>query len=891
MGNLPQGYDPLTERELEILRLMADGLSNLQIADQLYLTVETVKWYNKQTYQKLGVDSRTQAVDQARKLGLFGGAAHRSPNHLPAQTTPFIGREEELAELGQCLSAPESRLLTLVGPGGSGKTRLAIELATKRGEDFPHGVHFVSLTPLNSPDQIVPSIAGTLGLPLSGDSAPVGQLFAYLRKKRLLLILDGVEHLLDGVTLVADLIEAAPQIKLLVTSREALNLPEEWVRQVNGMRFPIDDQAADLESYSAIQLFVDRARRIRSDFSLTNEQNQVIRVCYLVSGLPLAIELAASWVRLLPCEDIAREIEHGLDILETNWRDVPERHRSIRAVFEHSWKLLTGEEKAAFRKLSVFRGGFTAAAAEQIAGAPIRALTALVDKSLVQMVSAGRYDVHELVRQYSEEQLEAAREIAATQQAHSRYYAAFIRDREADLKGKGQLDAIRALKEDWDNVRTACLWMLDHRDFDLIDRCLEGLFLFGLDYRLMETQDLWRHALDVFAPHPDEEPHPAYGRLLARTVFLLELRGPRTDPRSGIAQQRVETALTIARQRGDPLDVAYGLFAQGLLLYLYSDYNGALRWYADSLNYYGSLNDGFHLGQVYGNIYACYFYPGQFEAALPWAQRYLDQSRAIGNKVEEGWALYQLGLASIFLGRMDEAEPYLYSSKAIMDMFGNSSGVYDFKMMMSLIAFHTGDLPRARASAKVCVQLANDADDSKNPGVDAMGLLATIECLEGNYTLGKKMFDQTLGLISPWNDYREALVRRGLALYYCDLGDDLTAQHHLRPLRDAALKVRYMPDLTSILPIQAVLLARQGQSEQATERLGLAFSYPSSLVGWMEKWPLLLQVRSNLERELGAERFEAAWERGKTLNLETAVAELNSANAVLTQDQHSSPQT
>src|SRR5258708_1576469 len=354
------------------------------------------------------------------------------PNSLPHLFPPSIGRTHEIAEIGQVLADPACRLLTLVGPGGSGKTRLSIEVAAGQSGEFPNGVYFVPLAPRNSTEGIVSTIANTLGLALRSEESPTNQLLDYLHDKRLLLVLDNFEHLLAGTVVVTQILEADPEVKLLTTSREALSLEEEWVRQVKGLRFPDSDgtQLPQIEDYSAIRLFAERARRVRADFSLADEQRDVIRICQLVEGVPLAIELAAVWLKTINCQQIADEIQRDMDFLTSPLRNVQERHRSIRAIFEHSWQLLSSEEQATFRKLSVFRGGFTLEAAIHVANSSRQCLTALVDKSLVQMTPTGRFDLHELLRQYAKERLEGADETAATQPAHSHYYPAFIHARE-----------------------------------------------------------------------------------------------------------------------------------------------------------------------------------------------------------------------------------------------------------------------------------------------------------------------------------------------------------------------------------------------------------------------------------------------------------------------------
>lgn len=297
-------------------------------------------------------------------------------HNLPTQPTHFIGREPEISEIVSLLTEKKCRLLTLVGPGGTGKTRLSVEsISQLTDSNFEHGVFYVPLAPLTSADNIVTSIISVLGIVIGDEGTPQEELLKFLSQRNLLLVLDNFEHILDGVDLIADILHVAPHVKILITSRETLNLSMEYIWHVRGMRYPDNDEPDDINQYDALNLFIERALQVRHDFSLGDEQLAVIHICQLVDGLPLAIELAVSWLKSLSCRDIIEQIEHGVDFLITRNRDVPERHRSIRAVFDHSWKLLSDDERLVFPRLSVFRGGFTFDAAVKIADADLMTLS------------------------------------------------------------------------------------------------------------------------------------------------------------------------------------------------------------------------------------------------------------------------------------------------------------------------------------------------------------------------------------------------------------------------------------------------------------------------------------------------------------------------------------
>ena len=331
-----------------------------------------------------------------------------SDGRLPAQPTPFIGRERELNEIAQHLNDPTCRLLTLVGLGGIGKSRLALQAALEHSDEFADGAYFVPLAPISSAALIIPTIAESLKFSFFGQLDPKTQLLNFLREKHALLVLDNFEHVIDGAGLLIEILANALRLKIIVTSRERLNLRAEQPFEVNGLDYP--DMAGatvpHIDGFSAVQLFEQAARRVNWSFALTLEQEScAVRICQLVEGMPLAVELAAAWTRVIACDEIVHEIARSFDVLSTALGGLPDRHRSLRVLFDYSWKLLNEEERNVFSRLSVFRGGFPREAAEQVAGATLRLLAALVDASFLRRTPAGRYEIHELLRQYGEEKL------------------------------------------------------------------------------------------------------------------------------------------------------------------------------------------------------------------------------------------------------------------------------------------------------------------------------------------------------------------------------------------------------------------------------------------------------------------------------------------------------
>ncbi len=405
------------------------------------------------------------------------------PNNLPIPATPFIGRDGEITAIVEELGRPEVRLLTILGPGGMGKSRLAIEVGKNQLDDYSNGVYFISLAPLNSADNILSSIAEAVKFQFYPGMAPKQQILDYFREKQILLIMDNFEHLLAGVGLLTEIMTTAPDVKILATSRAKLNLRSETVYPLKGMSFPKDipdamtNDEVDLlgkNGHSALKLFVQSAQRARPDFDLHPENlANVTAICAQVDGLPLGIELAAAWVAMLSTSEIISEIKQGIDFLETEVRDIPERHHSIRAVLDHTWKMVGEKEQEVFKKLAVFRGGFAREAAQQVAEASLPLLLSLANKSLIRRDRTGRYQIHELLWQYAEEKLNEVPDVKInTHNRHCEYFSDLLHQNEESIAFGEQADFLHEM----DNIRVSWRWGIKEKQFNAIRRSLVSRF-------------------------------------------------------------------------------------------------------------------------------------------------------------------------------------------------------------------------------------------------------------------------------------------------------------------------------------------------------------------------------------------------------------------------------
>ncbi len=396
--------DTLTEREIDILQGIAEGLTSAAIAERYTISVATVRWYTKQLYRKLEVNNRTQASLRAHEIGINdyqnSETAPAVANHLPRYLSSFVGRQRELDEIMAMLDDPQTRLITIVGPGGMGKTRLVVEIARHLQEQFPDGLYFIPLTATTTTAE---SFIQTLARHLNSQASTLSTLFAGLHNKKLLFIFDNFEQSIAQHPIIADLLNSIPQANILITSQVSLNLREEWIYRLESLFDPDQNESDGLQD--AIKLFTDRVGRVNANFHVEHNYDCVVEICKLAQGMPLAIEIAASWLKTVSCDDVLRELQQNIDFLSTPIHDIEARHQSLQAVFEHTWNLLSEEEQRIYKRLSVFRGEFGFSAAQQIAGASIQTISALVDWSLLRQTSNNLYQAHELLRYYAEQKL------------------------------------------------------------------------------------------------------------------------------------------------------------------------------------------------------------------------------------------------------------------------------------------------------------------------------------------------------------------------------------------------------------------------------------------------------------------------------------------------------
>jgi predicted ATPase/class 3 adenylate cyclase len=795
-------------------------------------------------------------------------------HNLPAQTTPFVGREAELAELGRLLGDPGVRLVTILGAGGMGKTRLAIEAAAAQLDRFEHGVFFVSLAPLQSVEAMVPTVAEALGFSFYEGGEPRQQLLDYLQQKAKLIVLDNFEHLLDGVDLVSDIMRTAAHVRVLSTSRARLKVQGEHLFYLEGMDVPDWKTPEEALKNSAVRLFLQSARRARPGFELAAaDLKYVARICRLVGGMPLGILLAAGWLTMLTPAEIEAEIEAGLDFLETDLRDVPERQRSMRAVFDHSWDFLTMQEQAVMQALSVFRGGFTREAGQQVTGATLRELRALVDKSLLQPDPAGRYGIHELLRQYAagrlrraETQAEMPAEEYSIRDAHATYYAAFLASREAPLRGMDQKQVLAEIRAEVDNIRTAWDWAVAQGRIEEIEQSLATLARFcRIRGWYKEGEDLFSRAAQRLSGTHEDRTRLLQGKLLLQQGRFVGLLG--NEPDAGRLQ---EASLAIFRELGAKRDAAYALCLLGGCESLYGSLRRELC--REGLSLFRELGDrrGIALA-MYGLAWTAR-HGGEYAEAKQSFQESLTLFRQVGDLEGIQASLHGLGYICWILGEYERGRELHLEMLRLCQETGSQGGIARALGDLGIDAYGLQQYEKAQELFEQSLAIYRDIGNAMGM-YDELGDLAEAANALGDYTQAEQYVREARRVL-PEGELAFGLGSweyRILGNAACGLGNYADARRHLHRSLELAVAAQQPSRQPLTLVGVARVLAKEGEEERALELLALVMNHRFS---WQMAKDQAAPLIAELEAELSPEAVAAARDRGQDRDLDATVAEL-----------------
>ena len=792
-------FDPWREEAHRQLMLLQARTGQFSAALSQYETCKKI------LDKELGVQPSLETTALYERIR----SARQSARHnIPASSTKFIGREKELAHLRQLLADPACRLITLTGLGGIGKTRLAQETARTFADMFINGAWHVPLAAVDA-DGIVPAVGNVFNfLFQTGDHKK--QLLNFLRQKELLLVLDNFEHLLDSSAFLSEILKIAPEVKILVTSRERLDIDGEWVVELSGLA---------VNSMEANQLFAQSAKRARAEIQLTEQDNPAVtEICSLVGGLPLGIEIAAAWTRSMDCESIRDEIQKNLDFLATTRRDMPERQRSLRAVFESSWNKLSGAEQKTFAALSVFRGGFTREAAERVAGK----IETLVDKSLVQK-NDERFELHEVLRQFAQEKLSTKKK---ARNAHAAYFAEWA-------KKFGKMDereSFPAMNRELENVRSAWAWTVEQKQIVLLAE------IAPFTKRYMDLQGRYREGIVLFQQALDGFDSPANADALS------------PDERGHLIARLLMYKAILVADAGEP--------------------EASLQILKSCLDYFRKTEDEVQLAVCLNGLGNASRFLGQEEEAIIYYREELELARAMGNRNEEGMALNNLALSINTLERFEEAEKLHRECLALRRELDDYPGLSSSLINLGVVLFNQNKFQEAKPLLYEAIEITGNLNHTRNKAA-TLGNLGGILMQEGQYEEALKLFMQGLE-IHRNTGYRfgTAIALDNVGTAHFHLGNDQDALYFLRQSIREARDIRSELIVLDALVSIAGLRARNGEKESALELVGLVRNHPKTdteTIQSLEK--LLSKFTVGMDKNI----IRAAEERGKRLSLGTVI--------------------
>ncbi len=680
------------------------------------------------------------------------------PHNLPSQQTPFVGRAQELQQIDERLAQTECHLLTLIGPGGVGKTRLALAAAEashrRSAQRYVDGIYFVALATAEDDDQVLTTLAAAIGYQFpdeaKGRAARLTALCHHLQTKRLLLLLDNLEQVAESTEIPTAILAAAPQVQLLVTSRVPLHLHAEWLLDIAGLDYPpeqtkeVEEPQRSLATFEAVQFFTTATQRLLAAFALSDQTLPVVgHLCRLTQGMPLALELAAAQMRAVPLPVLVHAVQQNMDTLATTMRDVPERHRSMRAVFEHSWHLLRPLLQQLFRQLSVFRGPFTADAAIAITGCSASALDDLCAASLLRQAGSDGYAMHAVLHQYAAEALQArGTEALPIHRQHSHYYLQFVGGAAEALSSNGAAQSAAQVHAAFDNIREGWQWAVTAGEWSLIRQALQGLLrFFVLTSQIEEGGQLCDRALNgvthwlaaaAGAPPAVQRAQQLLAELYAMRARLFFKQARYRDgkeaaqqalimaeahhvPRAatlanlywGIcllsqgeyaaADEKLRAALQLAQTHGWRQQESDSLRALGILADQQGNLPEARHFYEAALVISKELDDPRGASAALGNVGSICRQQGDFGAARQFLEESMAIHRQIGDRSSEGRTLTHLGELYIDLEEYAEAEACLGAAVETLRELGEEHYMADALVVLGDLYRQQGQIPLAVA--------------------------------------------------------------------------------------------------------------------------------------------------------------------------------------------------
>lgn len=763
-------------------------------------------------YCLLSPDLKIQEFPPLRSL-----SAHI--HNLPVQTTPFLGREKELLEISQLLQMPECRLITIIGPGGIGKTRLALQVSADAAEYFPDGIFLIPLAPLSSAHFLISAIADQIKFSLYSRQEPKIQLFGYLAEKQMLLIFDNFEHIIEGAGIISEILRNAPRVKIIVTSREMLNLQGEYLYQIKGLEYP-EGEEIDIGKYSAIQLFLQNARRIKADFSPSPEEVEcIIRICQIVNGIPLGIELASSWLRMLSLIEITKEIEKNLDFLTSKMQDIPERHKSIRAVFEYSWNLLSTEEKRLLARLSIFPRRFSRPDAEKIAGATLSLLSSLMDKSLLIRESSGYYEMVGILRQFAREKLvDELKEKEKIVKLFNEYYTEFVDKRKDELQMAQNKEIISEIKMEIDNIRTAWSSIIEQKNVELIDKVSSGIFyIYNTNGWLKDGADDFQKIVDILqtkVKNGDVKSTQLLGKIYGRQANFLFQMGFYEH-----ARELLNKSLKIVQAYKNKEEIGLCHNTLGNIAFMLSQYEEAKKMYNVWLEIAKELNKEKDIAGAYNNLGVISYQLGEYDKA----KELFEKSKFFAEKIgyDRGIAFANTNIALILhqTGYHQEAKRIFLEVLEFDYALGDKMNIANTLNNLGLTQKALNEFEDAKTSFEKSLQIRREIGDRMGITVSLLNL-GNLAFMQKHYEDAIKLFNEYQKLTRELNDtYGEMESYLNIGNVHTALKDFETAKEEYIRALDLMERYKHWDAINLIFYECAKILAEIGDVIFALEIL------------------------------------------------------------------------
>jgi predicted ATPase/class 3 adenylate cyclase len=802
------------------------------------------------------------------------------PNNLPLQPTRFLGREQETVAVREYLLREEVRLLTLTGPGGSGKTRLGLQVAADLSDAFPDGVFFVALAPITDPSLVAATIAQALAVRETAGRPLLETLREYLQDKQLLLLLDNFEQVVTAGGLVAELLACCPRLKVLVTSREALHLRGEQEFPVPPLALPDLRRLPPIEAlsqYSAVELFIQRAIAVKPDFVVTNENAPAVaEICHRLDGLPLAIELAAARSKLLPPQALLERLESRLKLLVGGARDLPARQQTLRGAIAWSYELLEESEKTLFRRLSVFVGGCSLGAAEAVGNAEgdlgvdvLEGVAALVDKCLMQQeeVSGGeaRLIMPELIREYARERLEESGEAEAIHRQHAHFFLALAEEADPALRGPDQAEWLRRLETEHENLRAALTWSAERQEGEA------GLLLGAALSRFWTVRGYLTEGRELLAGLLAVSGHRTAARVkVINSAGLLACEQQDYEAARALHQE----GLAISRELADERGIADSLNNLGWVACEQGDSEAARALCKESMAIWRGLGDERGIADSLHALGSAAQRQGDYQAAQSLFEESIAIWRKLGDKQSIAGLLNYLGGSAVRQEDYQAAQSLYEEGLAIWRELGYRRLIADTLNYLGGSVQGQGDYQAARALCEESMAIARELGDSWLIAYTS-NLLGEIARYQGEDAAAQAYYEQSLA------SFREIDSNKNIPGLLCSLGFAVLHQGDLRRasglFKESLSLVRKPENSGALIGLRLVGLAgvchMAGQSEHAALLLGAAAiqfeagNVHLEPVDRAEYDRSLTITRAALDEEA----FATAWEEGCAMPLDQAI--------------------